>query len=56
MSKRGFYSTIGVFALLGATAAVGISIVMSRRNQAKRDRLVYKKKDLRRRWFHYLYG
>ena len=47
MSKRGFYSTIGVFALLGATAAVGISIVMSKRNQAKRDRLVYKKKDLK---------
>ena len=56
MSKKGFYSTIGAVALLGATAAVGISIVMARRNQAKKDRLVYIKKDLRRRWFHYLYG
>jgi len=56
MSKKGFYSTVGAFALLGATVAVGISIIMSRRNQVKKDRLIGKKKDLKRRWFHYLYG
>lgn len=56
MSKKGFYSTVGILALLGTTAAVGISVVMSRRNQEKKAHLVDKKKDLRRRWFHYLYG
>ena len=56
MSKKGFYSTVGILALLGTTTAVGISVVMSRRNQEKKARLVDKKKDLRRRWFHYLYG
>ena len=56
MSKKGFYSTVGIIALLGASAAVGVSVVMSRRNQEKKARLVDKKKDLKRRWFHYLYG
>ena len=54
MSKKGFYSTVGILALLGTTAAVGISVVMSRRNQEKKAHLVDKKKDLRRRWFHFL--
>ena len=48
MSKKGFYSTVGIIALLGASAAVGVSVVMSRRSQEKKARLVDKKKDLKR--------
>ena len=56
MSKKGFYSMIGAVVLLGATAAVGISVLAAKRNDEKKALLVGKKKDLKKRWFHYLYG
>ena len=44
MSKKGFYSTVGILALLGTTAAVGISVVMSRRNQEKKSSFSWQEK------------
>jgi hypothetical protein len=56
MSKRGFYSVIVGVALIGASAAIGISVLAARKNKTKKARVVDKQKALRRRWFHYLYG
>jgi len=56
MSKKGFYSVIVGVALIGASVAVGVSALAARKNKDKNSKLINKQKDLKKRWFRYLYG